>query len=87
VVHAHRRLAASGCTLLAATLEDVAGVGERPNQPGSGGRSPNWSLALPMPRERLQELPMSGELAGILSRGARGGRRGAVKHRSEAGVP
>jgi 4-alpha-glucanotransferase len=68
VVHAHRHLAASRCTLLAATLEDVAEVRERPNQPGSAGESPNWSLALPLPRERLQELPMARELAGILAR-------------------
>ncbi len=68
VVHAHRRLASSRCTLLAATLEDVAEVQERPNQPGSTGESPNWSLALPLPRERLQELPMARELAGILAR-------------------
>jgi 4-alpha-glucanotransferase len=68
VVHAHRRLAGSRCTLLAATLEDVAEVQERPNQPGSSGESPNWSLALPLPRERLQELPMARELAGILAR-------------------
>ena len=68
VVYAHRRLAGSRCTLLAATLEDVAEVQERPNQPGSAGESPNWSLALPLPRERLQELPMARQLAAILAR-------------------
>ena len=75
VVHAHRRLAGSPCTLLAATLEDVAEVQERPNQPGSAGESPNWSLALPLPRERLQELPMARQLAGILARKPVGRRR------------
>jgi 4-alpha-glucanotransferase len=75
VVHAHRRLAGSRCTLLAATLEDVAEVQERPNQPGSAGESPNWSLALPLPRERLQELPMARQLAGILARKPAGRRR------------
>jgi 4-alpha-glucanotransferase len=77
VVHAHRRLAGSRCTLLAATLEDVAEVQERPNQPGSAGESPNWSLALPVPRERLQELPMARQLAGILARKPVGRRRPA----------
>ena len=75
VVHAHRRLAGSPCTLLAATLEDVAEVQERPNQPGSAGESPNWSLALPLPRERLQELPIARQLAGILARKPVGRRR------------
>ncbi len=75
VVHAHRRLAGSRCTLLAATLEDVAQVQERPNQPGSAGESPNWSLALPLPRERLQKLPMARQLAGILARKPAGRRR------------
>ena len=69
VVHAHRRLAASPCLLLTATLEDVAGVRERPNQPGGGPASTNWSLALPVSRERLQDLPRARELAAILSRG------------------
>jgi 4-alpha-glucanotransferase len=70
VVHAHRRLAASPSALLTATLEDVAGVRERPNQPGGGPESTNWSLALPVSRERLQALPLARELALILSRAA-----------------
>ena len=77
VVHAHRRLASSRCTLLAATLEDVAEVRERPNQPGSTTESPNWSLALPLPREGLQELPMARELARILARKPAGRKRPA----------
>jgi 4-alpha-glucanotransferase len=68
VVHAHRRLAASRCMLVAATLEDVAQVRERPNQPGSVTENPNWALALPLPREQLQQLPLARELAQILSR-------------------
>jgi 4-alpha-glucanotransferase len=87
VVHAHKRLAASPCTLLAATLEDAAGVRERPNQPGSGAENPNWSLALPLPRERLQELPMARELARILCRGAPDRRRGAAKAASGPDIP
>ncbi|MGD0449080.1 MAG: 4-alpha-glucanotransferase [Candidatus Dormibacteria bacterium] len=81
VVHAHRRLAGSRCTLIAATLEDVAEVQERPNQPGSAGESRNWSLALPLPRERLQELPMARQLAGILTRKPAGHRRPAAREK------
>ena len=81
VVHAHRRLAASPCTLLTATLEDVAGVRERPNQPGGGPQSTNWSLALPVSRERLEALPMARELAAILSSG---GSRPARPQRADA---
>ncbi|MGP8161572.1 MAG: 4-alpha-glucanotransferase, partial [Candidatus Dormibacteria bacterium] len=69
VLHAHQLLAASRCALLTATLEDVAQVRERPNQPGSGAKSPNWSLALPLSRERLEALPMARQLAAILARG------------------
>ena len=69
LVHAHRRLAASPCALLTATLEDVAAVRERPNQPGGRASSTNWSLALPVSRERLEALPLARELATILSRG------------------
>ena len=69
LVHAHRRLAASPCALLTATLEDVAAVRERPNQPGGGAASTNWCLALPVSRERLEALPLARELATVLSRG------------------
>ena len=71
IVHAHRRLAASRCALVAATLEDVAQVRERPNRPGSSGASPNWSLALPVSREKLEALPMARRLAAILARSRR----------------
>jgi 4-alpha-glucanotransferase len=87
VLHAHRLLAASPCALLAATLEDVAQVRERPNQPGSVSvaESPNWSLALPVPRERLEELPMAGEIAAILARRrTRGGALSAAAPRNPA---
>ena len=69
IVNAHRQLAASPCALIAATLEDVAAVRERPNQPGTTtAQNPNWSLALPFPREELERLPMARTLAGILRR-------------------
>jgi 4-alpha-glucanotransferase len=71
IVNAHRQLALSPCALIAATLEDVAAVRERPNQPGTTtAQNPNWSLALPLPLEELRQLPMATRLAGILRRGA-----------------
>ncbi len=69
LIHVHWRLAASPCALVTATLEDVAAVRERPNQPGAGPASTNWSLALPVSRERLQALPLARELATVLTRG------------------
>ena len=69
LVHAHRRLAASPCALLTATLEDVAAVRERPNQPGGGPASTNWSLALPVSREQSRGAsPGSGARHRPLSR-------------------
>jgi 4-alpha-glucanotransferase len=85
IIHAHRRLAASRCRLVAATLDDMAEVRERPNRPGSGAASPNWSLALPVSRETLQELPMARRLAAILAR-ARRARTGALPA-GETGAP
>jgi len=55
VLELHRRLAASACGLVAATLEDATGARRRPNQPGTyGEQRPNWSIALPMTLEQLQ---------------------------------
>ncbi len=54
----HRRLGASPAMLAAATLEDLLGVAERPNLPGTGDDDrPNWSVALPVPIEALRERP------------------------------
>jgi 4-alpha-glucanotransferase len=40
-----------------ATLDDALGVEERPNIPGTTVERPNWSLALPLPIEALDEAP------------------------------
>lgn len=65
---AYRALAASPSRLLAATLEDVLGVAERPNRPGTTAEWPNWSLALPVPLEELREDPRPSRLAAMLRR-------------------
>ena len=54
----HRRLGASPAALAAATLEDLLGVVDRPNLPGTlDDERPNWSVALPMPIEALRDRP------------------------------
>ncbi|MBA3302919.1 MAG: 4-alpha-glucanotransferase, partial [Acidimicrobiia bacterium] len=65
---AHRALARTLSALVAATLEDVAGVVERPNMPGTLDTWPNWSLALPVP---LEDLVASQSFAAAAARLAR----------------
>jgi 4-alpha-glucanotransferase len=56
VVGAYGSLGASPCLLVAATLEDVLGVVERPNRPGTLDEW-NWSRPLPLPLEELVDDP------------------------------
>lgn len=65
-------LAAAPCLLLTATLDDVAGVEERPNMPGTTDAWPNWSLALPAPLEDLEKAPLAARVAHHLRRGGGG---------------
>ncbi|HEX8804830.1 MAG TPA: 4-alpha-glucanotransferase [Acidimicrobiales bacterium] len=68
VVDVHRRLAASPCALVTATLEDGLAVPERPNLPGTTRERPNWSLALPQPLEAALASPLLTRVAGALAR-------------------
>lgn len=61
-------LAASPCSLLVATLEDVLAVEERPNMPGTTDAWPNWCLALPESLEELEEAPLAARVAELLRR-------------------
>jgi 4-alpha-glucanotransferase len=56
VLHAYGSLASSPCLLTAATLEDLLGVEERPNLPGTLDEW-NWSRPLPEPLEDLVADP------------------------------
>jgi 4-alpha-glucanotransferase len=68
-VAAYRRLAASPCQLVAATLEDALGVVERPNHPAATADDhTNWSLALPRPIDELPGDPGAGAVADALLR-------------------
>ena len=62
-------LADAPCLALAATLEDVLAVEERPNLPGTVDEWPNWCLALPVPLEEIERAPLAPEIALRLSRG------------------
>jgi len=53
----HRVLGASPCRVVVASLEDLLGVVERPNMPGTTDAWPNWSLALPRLLEDLVDDP------------------------------
>jgi 4-alpha-glucanotransferase len=49
-----------------ATLEDALGVEERPNMPGTTTERPNWSVALPLPLEDVEEHPTALAIASVL---------------------
>lgn len=64
-VELHRRLARSPAVLAAATVEDLVGVVERPNQPGTlDGERPNWSVALPV---SVEDIPTHIAAAPVLA--------------------
>ncbi|HEX6547725.1 MAG TPA: 4-alpha-glucanotransferase [Candidatus Dormibacteraeota bacterium] len=62
----YRLLAAAPSRLLAATLEDLAGVRRRPNRPGTQD-SENWTLRLPLTLEELRSDPRPRRLAEVLN--------------------
>ncbi len=64
----HRALAASPVEIALATLDDVLGVEERPNMPGTTDQWPNWSIALPEPIDRLIGQPAPATLRAIADR-------------------
>jgi 4-alpha-glucanotransferase len=70
VVGLHRALAASPSALVAATLEDAVRLERRPNMPGTGSaQRPNWSMALPLPIERLGSDPRVAAVVEAMARG------------------
>jgi 4-alpha-glucanotransferase len=68
VVNTHGLLAQAPSMILTATLDDAAVVEERPNVPGTVDERPNWSIALPVPLEELEESPTAAAIAGALRR-------------------
>jgi 4-alpha-glucanotransferase len=68
VVNTHRLLAQAPSMILTATLDDAAVVEDRPNVPGTVDERPNWSIALPVPLEELEESPVAAAIADALRR-------------------
>lgn len=68
VERAYRLLARAPSMILTATFEDALGVAERPNQPGTTDERPNWSLALPLLLEEIEEHPGPKQVAEALRR-------------------
>jgi 4-alpha-glucanotransferase len=55
----HRRLGAGSSAIVLATLEDVTAAVPRPNVPGTTTERSNWSTALPIPVDELDESPIA----------------------------
>jgi 4-alpha-glucanotransferase len=68
VVNTYRLLAQAPSMILTATLDDAAVVEERPNIPGTIEERPNWSIALPVPLEELEDNPTAAAIAEALRR-------------------
>jgi 4-alpha-glucanotransferase len=68
VVNTYGLLASAPSMILTATLDDAAVVEERPNVPGTVDERPNWSIALPVPLEELEESPVAAAIAEVLRR-------------------
>jgi 4-alpha-glucanotransferase len=67
VVAEYRELAASPSRVVVATLDDAAGVAERPNMPGTVDEYPNWRIGLPAPIEVLLAAPLARDVLAILT--------------------
>ena len=66
---AYALLSRAPSRLVTATLEDAIGVIERPNVPGTtDDERPNWSLALPLSLEEIEDHPGPRRIANILRR-------------------
>ena len=65
---AYSDLSRAPCLLLAASLEDVLAVPDRPNMPGTVGEWPNWRMALPFSIEEMETRPLPVAVARHLNR-------------------
>jgi 4-alpha-glucanotransferase len=54
----HRLVASSPCRLAAAQLEDLLGLTDQANIPGTVDEHPNWRRRLPISLETLDDVPM-----------------------------
>lgn len=58
VIGAHFFVASTPARLMAAQMEDLLGLAEQPNIPGTTDEYPNWRRRLPLSIEELEEAPM-----------------------------
>jgi 4-alpha-glucanotransferase len=61
-------LARAPSRVILATLDDAVAVLERPNMPGTVSQWPNWSLALPLPLEEIEQHELPQRLAKVMKR-------------------
>lgn len=66
VLAQYATLATSPARIVLATLDDLAGVEERPNMPGTVDEWPNWRIALPAPVEEVLTSPLALSLAEMM---------------------
>jgi 4-alpha-glucanotransferase len=66
----YKLLSQTPSKIVSATLDDALAVEERPNMPGaSPDRWPNWSLALPISQEELEQHDLARGIAQALKQG------------------
>jgi 4-alpha-glucanotransferase len=61
-------VAASACPLAIVPIEDLAGLEEQPNRPGTIDEHPNWRRRLPAPADKLLEAPAVAARVAALSK-------------------
>ena len=71
VLAQYRHVASAPSRVVVATLDDAAGVAERPNMPGTVDSYPNWRIALPRPVEDVLTAPLARDLVKVLGAGGR----------------
>lgn len=76
IAGAYRLLAEAPSAVVMATFEDVLGVEERPNIPGTTDERPNWSLPLPLTIEEIQNDPLVQRVVELLASARPAGRPG-----------
>ncbi len=70
---AYALLGEAPCAVLTVSLDDLAGVEERPNMPGTVDEWPNWRIGLPVPIEELMAAPLPAAVVARLRAAGAGG--------------
>jgi 4-alpha-glucanotransferase len=71
ILRTHEALARAPSVLLAATLDDVLAVPDRPNMPGTTDQYPCWCIPLPRTLEQITRDPRATRIARALTRKSR----------------